>query len=65
MEMTEDHSYLIYKTGGGGAGGGVSPIIAYRGGRPPKRGILFRLQVYNRVGISQVDVYKRIGKSVI
>ena len=25
----------------------------------------FRLQVYERVGISQVDVYKRVGKSVI
>ena len=30
---------------------------------PP--GTFFRLQVYKRVGISQVAVYKRVGKSVI
>ena len=28
-------------------------------------GIFFRLQVYERVGISIVKVYKRVGKSVI
>ena len=32
---------------------------------PPKRGTFFRLQVYERVGISLVEVYKRVGKSVI
>ena len=32
---------------------------------PPERGTFFRLQVYKRVGISQVEVYKREGKSVI
>ena len=31
----------------------------------PKRGTFFRLQVYERVGISQVEVYKRVGKSAI
>ena len=62
--MTEDHSYLIYKTGGGGAGGGI-PYNSLYGEAPPKRGTLFRLQVYNRVRISQDDVYKRRGKSVI
>ena len=31
----------------------------------PKRGIFFRLQVYERVGISLVKVCKRGGKSVI
>ena len=36
----------------------------YREG-PPKRGILFRLEVYERVGISLVEVYKRVKKSVI
>ena len=29
---------------------------------PPERGIFFRLQVYDRVGISLVEVYKRVGK---
>ena len=32
---------------------------------PPKRGTFFRLQVYERVGNSQVEVYKRVGKSAI
>ena len=32
---------------------------------PPERGTFLRLQVYKRVGISQVEVYKRLGKSVI
>ena len=31
----------------------------------PKRGTFFRLLVYERVGISLVEVYKRVGKSVI
>ena len=31
----------------------------------PERGTFFRLQVYERVGISQVEVHKRVGKSVI
>ena len=32
---------------------------------PPKRGTFFRLQVYERVGISLVEVYERVGNSVI
>ena len=32
---------------------------------PPKRGTSFTLQVYERVGISRVKVYERVGKSVI
>ena len=35
------------------------------GEAPPERGTFFRFQVYERVGISQVEVYKRVGKSVI
>ena len=35
------------------------------GKAPPERGIFFRLQVYERVGISLVDVYKKVRKSVI
>ena len=30
-----------------------------------ERGTFFGLQVYKRVGISQVEVYKRVGTSVI
>ena len=43
-----------------GEGGGGLPILAYTG-----RGTFFRLQVYKKVGISQVEVYNRVGKSVI
>ena len=31
----------------------------------PEKGAFLRLRVYKRVGISQVEVYKRVGKSVI
>ena len=35
------------------------------GEAPPERGIFVSLQVYERVGISLVDVYETVGKSVI
>ena len=43
-------------------GGGVGVL---HGEALLKRVTFFRLQVYTRVGISQVEVYKRIGESVI
>ena len=46
-------------------GGGGTPYNGLYGKAPPERGTFFRLQVYKRVGISQVEVYKRVGKSVI
>ena len=49
---------LNYARGGGGGNG-------LYGEAPPERGTFFRLQVYKRVGISQVKVYKRVGKSVV
>ena len=30
-------------------------------GAPPKRGSFFRLQVYKKVEISQVEVYRKVG----
>ena len=39
--------------------------IGLYGEAPPEKGTFFRLQVYKRVGISQVEVHKRVGKSVI
>ena len=48
-----------------GGGGGGTPYDGLYGDAPPERGTFFRLQVYIRVGISQVQVYKRVGKSVI
>ena len=44
---------------------GGTPYSGLYGEAPPERGTFFRLQVYKRVGISQVEVYKRVGKSVI
>ena len=45
---------------------GVLPTMAYKGKLGSSaRGTFFRLQVYKRVGISQVEVYKVVGKLVI
>ena len=44
--------------------GGTSYNGLY-GEAPSKRGTFFTLQVYQRVGISQVEIYEREGKSVI
>jgi len=46
-------------------GVGVLPINGLYGEAPPESGTFLRLQVCKRVGISQVEVYKRVGKSVI
>ena len=46
-------------------GGGGTPYNGLYGEAPPERGTFFRLQVYKRVGISQVEVHKRVGKSII
>ena len=44
-------------------GGGGTSYNGLYGEAPPERGTFFRLQVYERVVISQVEVYKRVGKS--
>ena len=46
-------------------GGGDIPYNGLYEEASPRRGTFFRLQVYRRVGISQVEVFKRVGKSVI
>ena len=48
--------------GGGGRG---TPYNGLYGEAPPEKSTLFRLQVYERVGISQAEVYDRTGKAVI
>ena len=45
--------------------GGGTPYNGLHGETPPERGTFFGFQVYERVGISQVEVYKRVGESVI
>ena len=43
-------------------GGGGTPYNGLHGETPPERGTFFGFQVYE---ISQVEVYKRVGESVI
>ena len=44
---------------------GGTPYDGLYGEAPLKRGIYFRLQVYEMVGILLVEVYERVGKSFI
>ena len=44
--------------------GGLLSIMALYGEAPPERGTFFRLQVYERVEISLVELYERVEKSV-
>ena len=48
----------------GSWGGGGTPYDCLYGEIPPERDIFSRPQVYERVGILLVEVYKRVGKSV-
>ena len=43
---------------------GGTPYIGLYREAPPERGTFFRLQVYKRVGISQVEVYKTEGREI-
>ena len=40
------------------------PIMVCRGRKEaaPEKGTFFRLRVYKRIGFSQIEVYKRVGK---
>ena len=44
------------------SGGGSTRYDGLYGEAPPERGTLFKLQVYEREGISLVEVYERVGK---
>ena len=44
---------------------GITPYNDLYGEAPPERSTFFTLQVYEREGISRVEVYERVGKSVI
>ena len=48
-----------------GRGGKGTLYNGLYGEAPPERGTFFRLEVYKRVRISEVDVWKRDGKTVI
>ena len=45
--------------------GGGTPYNGLYGEALPKRGTFFTLQVCERIRISRVKVYERVGKSVI
>ena len=49
----------------GGGGEGKSYDRLYDDEAPPERGTFLRLQVSHRVGVFLVEVYERVGKSVI
>ena len=42
-------------------GGGGTPYNGLYGEAPPERSTFFRLQVYERVGVSRAEVYEREG----
>ena len=44
-----------------GGGGGCTPSKVLYGEAQPERGTSFRPQVYERVGILLVEVFKRVG----
>ena len=46
-------------------GGGGTPYNGLYRKAPPERGTFLRIWVYEGVGISLVEVYERVGKSVI
>ena len=56
---------MIRSWGGVVVDSGGTPYAGLYGEAPLKRGIYFRLQVYERVWILLVEVYERVGKSVI
>ena len=46
-------------------GGGGTPYNGLYGGAPPERGTFFSLEVCERVGISRIQVWERVGKTAI
>ena len=62
MTSVSIFSLLLAREGGGGVGATYNGLY---GEAPPERDTFFRLQAYKRIGISQVEVYKRVGKSLV
>ena len=63
--MSHIYSQFVKTSFPGAGGGGDTPYIGLYGEAPPERSTFFRPQVYKRVGISQVEVYEMVGKSVV
>ena len=61
-QITRNEFTLKRSLNAAGGGGGTPYNGLYRED-PPERGTFFRFQVYERVGISLVEAYERVGKS--
>ena len=61
MNQSKNFYQICYTRAPGQEGGGGTPYDSLFGEAPPERGTLFRLKVYERVGVLLVDVYKRVG----
>ena len=59
-QYKQENIFIFIIQKGSTSRGGVTPY----GEAPPERGNFCRLQVYEWVGISLVEVYKRVRKSV-
>ena len=65
LTRPDNHNYTYdmtppgFKPGGGGGGG--APYNGLYGEDPPERGTFFTPQVYERVVISGVEVFERVG----
>ena len=55
----------IFPAPRGGEGLGVPPKMANHREAPFEKGTFFKPQVYERVDISLIEEYERVGKSVI
>ena len=62
IDFSKNQKHLSQMVWGGGGG---TPYNGLYREAPLERGTFFWLQVYKRVGISQVEVNKRVGKSAI
>ena len=65
QSLTVHHFILLQSTSEAPDGGGGAPYNGPYMEAPPERGTFFKLQVYERVGISLLGVYVRVGKSFI
>ena len=61
-KIREVHENLLCRRVEGYIIPGGAPYDGLYREAPSEMGIFFRLQVYERVGISLVEIYKRVGK---
>ena len=59
------HVWFRVVQNGATSPGGILPNNGQQGEAPSERGTIFRLQVYEMVGILLLEVYESVAKSVI